>query len=184
MTDETKVIEGETPVTQDAQADPKPVEITEDQIKAHPLFQKTLTESIERRKTIQELRKQLSDLSKQGDDPEEAPKTPAKSETPKQETPEEIAQRVAAILRSETERQRQAEQDRQSVIAKLIEKHGLPDTARAVLEPIQDGAVLEQVAAGLTKANLRFDRVDGGGSTLNVDEIATRMKQRLGLVGK
>lgn len=167
----------------------KPVEITDDVIKNHPLYKaleskagKLLDETKARKGTIKELRGLLK--AYEGDDGDDAdaakPKTPAV--TPVDEA--SLIKKLKAELKREADAERAADAQHEVDVNNLITKHGLPATAKAILSPIRDANVLKTVAEQLAKANLQFDNVSGGGAVTNVDDLVAKVKARLGQAGK
>lgn len=135
-------------------------DLTPELVNAHPIVQELKKETIERRKKISELRKQLDEASAaengqgEGNQPEQKPVV-----QPQPLDEEKLAAKVIEILQAQQAQALKLKQEQDAAITKLIQENGLSDDVRPIIEASTSP---EATAQALAKSGFRFADASGG----------------------
>lgn len=153
------------------------LEVADEAFFADSRYQKVVNESVDRRKKIRELNKQIKDLQVvDAEDEEPVEEAPA----PATMTPDQIIEAAIAKIDQRNAAETAAKTARNTQLEALLTKHKLPKTMLPALEKSNDP---EGTAEILGRTSMRFDDVTGGETAGEVDitGLFARIDKELGL---
>lgn len=172
-------------VGDDGQETYQPVEDVEGFVKKTEPFSKVLQESIERRKTIAELKNQLKALSASDEQPDE--QTPQDDKPAGKPDGKPAAQLSEAELRKQIledtlaalAAKQQEKNDRDLMITKLIRDNGLTDADREIIEAAPDPAKFAEYLGKRVKPFQSTDRAAAPRTPEDKADFQKRIQDRM-----
>lgn len=147
--------------------------ITDETILNHPLYKNLLEESIQRRKTIKELKEKLNSMDATQEKPQETVQT----------NPQALDGDAVTVLRSELEQLKASLQQQQLLNVKqsLLQEHGLPNEALTLITGNSPDEIKSQVEAiaKIKGVVAPRDNSDIGSTESRYDDVRTRVLDRV-----
>lgn len=156
----------------------KEVELSTLDVREHPAYQEVLKEQVKSRQKAAEYKKQLLEVAKSSDEDAPAPEVKSEVAPVAIPSPEAVADLVEKRL---AEKQAKAVQEKTALdtqVTNAMVKHGLPPSARSVVENSRDP---EAMAETLAKSGLTFaNSPSGGDDKTEISTLFANIDKRMG----